>query len=207
MLSDLQCAWPVAHPPAISRPTSLPAVRVAMTTPCGDACSRCWAKRITRTLRSPLRAALPWCLRTWEAWACGEPHAPPPLHILGCLGRRPACFSRSLPRRRGPLPCRAHPRPCFGRRVPARRSRPAVRYTLNRASCTGRSFWCDKLNDLRPTQCDLPEPGERCQGWLRPFASPCPGHAALGVGAARCSLGSVPPRARLAPLCRPTTCS
>ena len=58
MLLDLQCAWLLLVMCLASRrpctccapsgPTSLPAMRVGTTTPSGDVCSRCWAKRTTR---------------------------------------------------------------------------------------------------------------------------------------------------------------
>ena len=94
------------------------------------------------------------------------------------------------------------------------------------AGWQGRPSWHDVHHGVRPAQCDLPEPGERCQGWqhhgsprllyplsrdraipscylpCHPLPRPC-----CGRSPGRTQLhGSVPSRARLAPLCRPTAC-
>ena len=67
-------------------------------------------------------------------------------------GQRPACSARTSPQaQRCGLPCQAHPRACFGEEAGR---------ALDR-----RPSWSDLLNDLRPAQWNLPEAGERCQGW------------------------------------------
>ena len=92
---------------------------------------------------------------------------------------------------------------------------------LDDAGWQGRPSWHDVHNGVRPAQCDLPEPGERCQGWqhhgsracsthysreraVTYLATPCPGHAAIAVRAARsCMARCHPERGWLRSAARP----
>ena len=84
-----------------------------------------------------------------------------------------------------------------------------ITYYVNLAAF--HSFWHAIHNGLRPAQCDLPDPGERCQGWqhhgfprlLYPLsrdrvaaclATPCPGHAAFAGRTTRRRMAQRHPR-------------
>ena len=47
---------------------------------------------------------------------------------------------------------------------------------LDDAGWQGRPSWHDVHNGVRPAQCDLPEPGERCQGWQHHGSRACSTH-------------------------------
>ena len=94
---------------APSRPTSLPAMRVATTTPSGDVCSRCWAKRTTWTPRSPPHAAAMLPSRLGGLGLQCAARTAPAAYWAARADALHACPARSSPRRRSPLPCRAHP--------------------------------------------------------------------------------------------------
>ena len=47
---------------------------------------------------------------------------------------------------------------------------------LDGAGWQGRPSWHDLHDGLRPAQCDLPEPGERCQGWQHHGSRACSTH-------------------------------
>ena len=98
--------------------------------------------------------------------------------------------------------------------APCLRPAAAAGAHLTHAGWEGRPEWRAIHDGLRPAQCDLPEPGERCQGWqhhgsracstrfrdteLLPALAPPAQAAAFAVRAARCRLarpGNVPSEA------------
>ena len=121
------------------------------------------------------------------------------LLMLGRLARCTACASGAFPT----------PPPGVSRNsLQVRLLLPPVRAATAEASCTldgagwqGRSSWHDVCTGVRSAHCDLPEPGERCQGWqhhgsracsfhlretelLAYLVTLCPGHTAFAVRAA-----------------------
>ena len=144
-----------------SRPTSPPAMRVATTMPSGDACSRCWAKKTTRIPRSLQHVGSRCCRLVWAAWACSAPSSVPPPQLTWPPG---------------PTHC-----PSCARAAP----------TL----LPGASQNSLQVRLLLPPACALPKrlavhskvPDGRFPRLLYPLspATPCPGHAAFAVRAAR----------------------
>ena len=156
------------------------------------------------------------CRLVWVAWACSAPSVPP-LQLAGPPGPThcPSCARAAPTLLPGASQNSLQVRPAAA--AACLRAAEEAGRALGGAGWQGRPSWHDVHNGLRPTQCDLPEPG---QGWhpapalptfarpscclpCNPLARPCyvrsPGRMQLR--------GSVPSRARLAPPCRPTPCS
>ena len=88
--------------------------------------------------------------------------------ILGCVGRR---FARSAA---------ASPRGCCALSGRTRSRLSILCPLLARCRCSWRPLhprrmggWSAIHDGLRPAQCDLPEPGERCQGWQHHGSRAC----------------------------------
>ena len=149
-------------------------MRVATTMLCGDACSRCWVKKtmlIPRSLQHAVSRCWParlgglglqCAVRTapaayWAAWADALP-------VL--RARRPDAAARCLAElAAGPAAAAA----CL-------RAAAEAGCVLDDAGWQGRPSWHDVHNGVRPAQCDLPEPGERCQGWQHHGSRACSTH-------------------------------
>ena len=179
LLPDLQCAWLILAMCAAPR-----ADHLLRTLPPDLSASYARGMRPRRrslavSARASWRAGRPRsrsrCRTTPGALAGAPRRTRTPMcgarrscRILGCVGRR---FARSAA---------ASPRGCCALSGRTRSRLSILCPLLARCRCSWRPLhprrmggWSAIHDGLRPAQCDLPEPGERCQGWQHHGSRAC----------------------------------